>query len=125
MVKSRVWVLKLEATVLGLPGCRKEADRRLPVKPAPRIARVLHRLSNGTPVLNVEDLELPRMIDGSHGSSDGSVTSCSHSGYYSGRGLYARESRVLRYVLVCDECGKEMQEISALDYVPQPLLAFT
>jgi hypothetical protein len=66
------------------------------------------------------------MIDGSHGSSDGGVTSCcSHSGYYSGQGLYARESRMLRYVLICDDCGAEMKEISALDYVPEPVLAST
>jgi hypothetical protein len=48
---------------------------------------------------------------------------CGHSGYYSGVGLYSRDSRTLRYVLVCDDCGEEMMELSMLDYVPQPLFA--
>ncbi len=66
------------------------------------------------------------MTDGSHVAKEHGVRSCcSHAGYYSGRGLYAKETRVLRYVLVCDECGAEMKEISALDYVPEPVLAFT
>ena len=30
---------------------------------------------------------------------------------------------MLRYVLVCDDCGEEMKEISALEYVPKPVLA--
>ena len=46
---------------------------------------------------------------------------CSHSGYYSGVGVYAKDSCTLRYVLVCDECGKEMQEISQLEYAPNPV----
>ena len=47
---------------------------------------------------------------------------CAHSGYYSGIGLYSRDARVLRYVLVCDECGEEMKEILAQEYAPQPVL---
>ena len=48
---------------------------------------------------------------------------CRHDGYYSGVGLYMRDSQTLRYVLVCDACGAEMKEISALEYVPSPLFA--
>jgi hypothetical protein len=48
---------------------------------------------------------------------------CRHDGYYSGVGVYARDSQTLRYLLVCDDCGEEMKEISALDYVPRPVLA--
>ena len=48
---------------------------------------------------------------------------CQHSGYYSGVGLYSKSSRTLRYVLVCDDCGEEMKELSALDYAPTPVLA--
>jgi hypothetical protein len=48
---------------------------------------------------------------------------CAHTGYYSGIGVYARESQILRYVLVCDDCGGEMKQISAVDYVPSPVLA--
>jgi hypothetical protein len=47
---------------------------------------------------------------------------CTHSGYYSGLGLYSKDARMLRYVLVCDECGEEMQEILAQEYAPKPLL---
>jgi hypothetical protein len=46
---------------------------------------------------------------------------CPHSGFYSGIGIYSRESQKLRYVLVCDECGEEMKEILATDYTPQPV----
>ena len=45
---------------------------------------------------------------------------CGHSGFYSPVGLYSKESGTLRYVLVCDDCGEEMKEISTLDYTPQP-----
>jgi hypothetical protein len=48
---------------------------------------------------------------------------CQHSGYYSGMGLYSKSSRTLRYVLVCDACGEEMKELSALEYVPTPVFA--
>jgi hypothetical protein len=48
---------------------------------------------------------------------------CRHDGYYSGVGLYVRDSHTLRYVLVCDGCGAEMKEISAMEYVPSPLVA--
>ena len=46
---------------------------------------------------------------------------CRHAGYYSGVGLYVKESRVLRYVLVCDDCGEEMREIATVDYSPEPV----
>jgi hypothetical protein len=47
---------------------------------------------------------------------------CTHSGYFSGVGLYSRDARMLRYVLVCDDCGEEMQEILAQEYAPKPVL---
>ena len=47
---------------------------------------------------------------------------CPHSGFFSGIGLYSKESRTLRYVLVCDECGEEMKEIHAQEYAPDPIL---
>lgn len=46
---------------------------------------------------------------------------CTHSGYFSGVGLYSRDARMLRYVLVCDDCGEEMQEILAQEYAPKPV----
>jgi hypothetical protein len=47
---------------------------------------------------------------------------CSHAGFYSGVGVYSHESRQLRYVLVCDDCGEEMKEIRAEEYAPDPIL---
>ncbi len=48
--------------------------------------------------------------------------SCSHSGYYSGVGLYSKDARMLRYVLICDQCGEEIKEILAQEYAPEPIL---
>jgi hypothetical protein len=55
-----------------------------------------------------------------HSQQAGDEEACAHSGYYSGVGFYSREARMLRYVLVCDDCGEEMKEISALEYAPRP-----
>lgn len=46
---------------------------------------------------------------------------CCHAGYYSGIGRYLKDSRTLRYVLVCDECGEEMKVVSSLSYAPSPV----
>jgi hypothetical protein len=37
-------------------------------------------------------------------------------------GLYSKDARMLRYVLICDDCGEEMQEILAQEYAPKPVL---
>jgi hypothetical protein len=50
------------------------------------------------------------------------MADCHHSGYYSGMGMYSRDTESLRYVLVCDDCGEEMREISSLDYAPAPVV---
>jgi hypothetical protein len=36
-------------------------------------------------------------------------------------GVYSRDSQSLRYVLVCDDCGQEMQVLSTLEYAPNPV----
>ena len=59
----------------------------------------------------------------SRSSEERPADRCEHSGYYSGVGFYSRESRMLRYVLVCDDCGEEIKEISALEYSPRPALS--
>jgi hypothetical protein len=46
---------------------------------------------------------------------------CQHSGFYSGVGLYSRDSQEIRYVLICDECGEEVKEIAAESYSPDPV----
>jgi hypothetical protein len=35
--------------------------------------------------------------------------------------MYARDARALRYVLVCDECGQEMKEVTTVEYAPDPV----
>jgi hypothetical protein len=47
---------------------------------------------------------------------------CQHAGYYSGLGTYSKDSQALRYVLICDDCGVEMQEIFTQQYAPDPIL---
>jgi hypothetical protein len=50
------------------------------------------------------------------------MSDCQHSGYFSGIGVYTREQQSLRYVLVCDDCGEEMQEVSTVEYAPNPVV---
>ena len=47
---------------------------------------------------------------------------CSHAGYHSGIGIYSRDAELIRYVLVCDDCGQETREVFKEPYVPNPLL---
>jgi hypothetical protein len=46
---------------------------------------------------------------------------CPHSGFYSGVGVYSRNSQEIRYVLVCDECGEEVKQIATEPYSPDPV----
>jgi hypothetical protein len=62
-------------------------------------------------------------VGGPYYVQDGGESECSHAGYYSGVGLYCKDSRTLRYVLVCDSCGAEVKEVSTVDYVPSPVFA--
>jgi hypothetical protein len=59
----------------------------------------------------------------SHTAQEGRDHDCRHTGYYSGKGIYSQEAQTLRCVLVCDDCGEEMKEISTLEYAPEPVLA--
>jgi hypothetical protein len=56
-------------------------------------------------------------MDTAHGQAH-----CFHMGFYSGMGRYSKDSQEIRYVLVCDECGEEVREISAEPYAPNPAL---
>jgi hypothetical protein len=49
------------------------------------------------------------------------MSDCHHSGFYSGIGMYSKDSQSLRYVLICDDCGDEMKELSTLEYSPDPV----
>jgi hypothetical protein len=53
---------------------------------------------------------------------DAAGQSCRHSSYYSPVGRYSKQSKRLRYVLVCDDCGSEMGEVLVLEYEPSPVL---
>jgi hypothetical protein len=46
---------------------------------------------------------------------------CEHAGFHSGLGLYLKDSQQIRYVLVCDECGTEVKQVSVEAYVPNPV----
>lgn len=37
-------------------------------------------------------------------------------------GFYSAESKQIRYVLVCDDCGEEVREVVNEPYVPDPVL---
>jgi hypothetical protein len=43
---------------------------------------------------------------------------CTHEGFHSGQGRYARETGSLRYVMVCDACRAELREVQVLEYRP-------
>jgi hypothetical protein len=54
-----------------------------------------------------------------HGRDDHSE--CTHQGFHSGLGRYLHESQQIRYVLVCDDCGTDVREVSIENYAPNPL----
>ena len=43
---------------------------------------------------------------------------CAHEGFYSGQGRYDRQNSMLRYVIVCDDCGGELMQIARQEYAP-------
>jgi hypothetical protein len=46
------------------------------------------------------------------------TTNCTHDGFHSGQGRYLQASGRLRYVVICDECGAELREVTELEYRP-------
>jgi len=48
-------------------------------------------------------------------------TNCDHDGFHSGLGKLARDSRSIRFVLVCDACGEEVREVHVEDYAVSEL----
>jgi hypothetical protein len=49
--------------------------------------------------------------------------SCDHSGTHSGATRFLRDAGQLCLVVVCDACGSECEELTRVDYLPQPALA--
>jgi len=43
---------------------------------------------------------------------------CEHEGFHTAQGRYNSETLVLRYVVVCDTCHKEMREVLVQRYTP-------
>jgi hypothetical protein len=43
---------------------------------------------------------------------------CRHLGYHTPSGRYDRAAGTLRFVEVCDECGKEVRVLDSLPYRP-------
>ena len=43
---------------------------------------------------------------------------CTHDGFHSGQGRYSQATGRLRYVVICDDCGAELREVTELDYRP-------
>jgi hypothetical protein len=43
---------------------------------------------------------------------------CDHSGHHSPQGRYQHDSREIRYVVVCDGCGSEVNEVLREPYTP-------
>jgi hypothetical protein len=46
------------------------------------------------------------------------TTNCTHDGFHSGQGRYIQATGRLRYVVICDDCGTELREVTELDYQP-------
>jgi hypothetical protein len=46
------------------------------------------------------------------------TTKCTHDGFHSGQGRYTQATGRLRYVVICDDCGAELREVTELDYRP-------
>jgi hypothetical protein len=44
---------------------------------------------------------------------------CNHSGLHSGIARYSPEFRAIRFVVVCDSCGAECQEVHVEAYEPR------
>lgn len=43
---------------------------------------------------------------------------CEHNGFHSGIGKLSPEFGSIRFVLVCDDCGKELREMQVETYRP-------
>ena len=46
------------------------------------------------------------------------TSNCTHDGFHSGQGRYIQATGRLRYVVICDDCGAELREVTELEYRP-------
>jgi hypothetical protein len=49
----------------------------------------------------------------------GLLPACRHDGFHSATSHYDRRAAKLRFVLVCDACGAEVQEVTSIRYQPR------
>lgn len=47
---------------------------------------------------------------------------CEHADYHTGSSRYDRVAGILRFVLVCDQCGAVTQQVDEQPYRPDPVL---
>jgi hypothetical protein len=47
------------------------------------------------------------------------MNGCSHDGFHSGQSRYDAGSEMLRYVVICDDCGEELREVLVQPYAPE------
>ena len=47
------------------------------------------------------------------------MTRCDHSGLHSGIGRYSRQVKAIRFVVICESCGKECREVEVAAYEPR------
>jgi hypothetical protein len=48
-----------------------------------------------------------------------SLPACGHQGFHSATSRYDRRAGVLRFLLVCDRCGAQLQEVARMRYRPR------
>lgn len=47
------------------------------------------------------------------------IGNCDHDGFHSGVGKLASDQLSIRFVLVCDGCGKEVRVVHVEEYAPE------
>jgi hypothetical protein len=47
------------------------------------------------------------------------IPHCDHSGFHSGVGKLSLDFASIRFIVVCDSCGKEMREVHIQQYAPE------
>jgi hypothetical protein len=47
------------------------------------------------------------------------IPACRHEGFHSATSHYDRRAAELRFLLVCDACGAQLQEVTCIRYRPR------
>jgi len=46
------------------------------------------------------------------------IGNCDHHGFHSGMAKMSGDFRSIRFIVICDGCGEEMQEVHVEEYAP-------